>query len=299
MPESHARYMPGFNYGARLMVLAVVFICGAVVTGIIGGIIDAGQSSSRVLLLWSVVLQNLFTFAIPALLSAWILTRRPLVFTGLAQGFSFRACIGMIVLFAVGLPFINQLVAWNEAVRLPAAMSAVEEELQAMEAAARAMSEKLLDAEETSSMLVGLLVIGCLTGLCEELFFRGALQRLLQGRSVGPHAAVWISAVVFSVMHFQFYGFIPRIFLGAFFGYLLLWSGSLWLSAMAHALNNGLVVAGSWMEARGLAENLDSFGVASGNFPWVAVISFIAVVVMLIVGKNWMFENPKKLLRHG
>lgn len=291
--------MPGFSYGARLIVLAIVFICGVVLTGFFDGYLSLGQSASRIDLLWSVVLQNLCTFAMPALLSAWILTRRPMQFTGLVRGFSFRAFAGLLVIFAAGLPFLNQLVAWNEAVKLPEAMGAVESQLQAMEAAAKAMSEKLLAADGVGAMIVGLLVIGCLTGLCEELFFRGALQRLLQGQAIGPHAAIWISAVVFSVMHFQFYGFVPRIILGAFFGYLLYWSDSLWLPALAHALNNGLVVVSSWLVAKGLAPDLDSVGVATGEFPWIALISFVVVVLLLLFGRNLLFRSSKRIVRYG
>lgn len=290
--------MPGFNYGARLIVLAIVFICGVVLTGVLDGYLNLSQSSSRIDLLWGVVLQNICTFGIPALLSAWILTRRPMEFTGLGNGFSFRAVLGLLIVFAAALPFINQLVAWNEAVKLPAALSNVESQMQAMEEAAKAMSDKLLDAGSVGSMLVGVLVIGCLTGLCEELFFRGALQRLLQSRSVGSHAAVWISAIVFSIMHFQFYGFVPRILLGAFFGYLLLWSDSLWLSALAHALNNSLVVVSSWLVAKGLAPNLDGFGVMQEGFPWPAVVSFAVAILILCIGRNALFRR-KKILRYG
>ncbi len=290
--------MPGFNYGARIIVLAIVFICGVVLTGVIDSFMNLGNSASRIDLLWSVVLQNICTFGMPALLSAWILTRRPMEFTGLAHGFSFKAFVGLLVVFAVGLPFLNQLVAWNESVRLPSAMSEVESQLQAMEAAAKALSDKLLATESVGSMLVGVLVIGCLTGFCEELFFRGALQRLLQRRSVGPHAAIWISAIVFSIMHFQFYGFVPRILLGAFFGYLLLWSDSLWLSATAHALNNSLVVVSSWLVTKGIAHDPDKFGVADGGFPWFALISFIIVMSILLLGKNWLFKS-KKIMRYG
>jgi uncharacterized protein len=54
------------------------------------------------------------------------------------------------------------------------------------------------------------------------------------------HAAVWLTAIVFSVIHFQFYGFLPRVLLGALLGYLVIWTGSIWASILAHFANNAL-----------------------------------------------------------
>jgi membrane protease YdiL (CAAX protease family) len=40
----------------------------------------------------------------------------------------------------------------------------------------------------------------------------------------------------------QFYGFIPRMLLGAVFGYLVIYSGSIWAAVLAHFVNNSLAV---------------------------------------------------------
>ena len=296
--RNQASRIPEFCYGKRLILFAIVFLCGIVITGFFDGFLNIA-TASRSRLLCGITIQNLITFALPAFIFACILTKKPACFLRLTRGFSCKALAGVLIVFALGMPFLNQLVAWNEALRLPASMSVVEVQLKSLEASAKAMSDVLLNVDSFGSMLVGFLLIGCLTGFCEELFFRGALQRMLQGRSVGPQLSIWISAVIFSIMHFQFYGFVPRIILGAFFGYLLLWSDSIWLSATAHALNNGLVVLSSWLSAKGVVSNLDNLGVTMGKFQWIALISFVVVLALLFVGKDWLFKSHNKISCDG
>ncbi len=90
--------------------------------------------------------------------------------------------------------------------------------------------------------LLGMLVIAVLPGFAEELLFRGIIQRELQRGTNNIHAAIWISAILFGAFHLQFYGLVPRILLGALFGYLYYWSGNLWVPMFAHFLNNGFQV---------------------------------------------------------
>ncbi|MDE7236909.1 MAG: CPBP family intramembrane metalloprotease, partial [Paramuribaculum sp.] len=76
---------------------------------------------------------------------------------------------------------------------------------------------------------------------------------------------VWIAANVFSLAHFDMSGFVPRLLLGACFGYGMLWSGSLWTAVACHALNNCMAVTAMWLEEGGNAagEQIQSFGAGS------------------------------------
>jgi len=82
-----------------------------------------------------------------------------------------------------------------------------------------------------------------MAGLTEELLFRGAILSAIREKIKNPHVAIWIVAFLFSAIHFQFYGFIPRLILGAFLGYLLFWSRSIWIPILVHFLNNTITVA--------------------------------------------------------
>jgi membrane protease YdiL (CAAX protease family) len=134
----------------------------------------------------------------------------------------------------------------------------------------------LLGGRGVADLVLSLLIVGVLTGLGEELFFRGALMRLIQTRPMSAHAAVWITAVVFSAIHMQFGGFIPRMLLGAYLGYLLLWSGSVWLPVLVHMVNNSISVWARWSGN----ETLETVGTASSDY-WIVVVSVVIAGVLI------------------
>ena len=107
-------------------------------------------------------------------------------------------------------------------------------------------------------------------------------------------ASVWIAAFVFSAMHFQFFGFIPRLLLGAFFGYLYIWSGSIWTSVFAHALNNSMVVITAWLVAKGKTDiDFEQFGITESGIPWCAIISGILLFCFLFICRKCFFKEGK------
>ena len=105
------------------------------------------------------------------------------------------------------------------------------------------------------------------------------------------HLAVWIVAFVFSTLHFQFYGFVPRMLLGAIFGYAYLWSGSLWVPVIAHAYNNSSVVVMTWLQKAGMASAEASEVGASS--PWLAVSSAVLAIVLMLVYRK-LLENGRR-----
>ena len=129
------------------------------------------------------------------------------------------------------------------------------------------------------------------TGLGEEMFFRGALQRICCDGMRRRHLAVWTAAFVFSTLHFQFFGFVPRLVLGAFFGYAYLWSGSLWVPVIGHALNNSAVVAFMWMGNNSI--DVAAMGEAGSQSAVVAIVSATVTVAMMVAYKK-ILANGKK-----
>ena len=125
---------------------------------------------------------------------------------------------------------MNRLVAWNESIHLPSSWSGLESVLRDSENAAQAMVQQIMGGSTVWDLIAAILIVGVLTGIAEELFFRGALQRLLQSKFGNKHLAIWSAAFIFSAVHLQFFGFFPRLLMGAYFGYLVVWSGSLRLS---------------------------------------------------------------------
>lgn len=111
-----------------------------------------------------------------------------------------------------------------------------------MEDSAAELTAALLSMDSPMTLVLNLIIIAIIPALGEELAFRGILQNQLAKTTRNIHLAVWITGIIFSAYHFQFYGFIPRMLLGVFFGYLVVWTGSIWPSIIAHCTNNAAAV---------------------------------------------------------
>ncbi|MBN4072172.1 CPBP family intramembrane metalloprotease [Flavobacteriales bacterium AH-315-E23] len=188
------------------------------------------------------IFQHLGLFIAPALLFAYMfgnkiqdylrINRNPLPLTYLLAA--------LIMLLA--LPVVNWMITLNEAMVLPEFLAGVEEWMKQAEESATGITEKFLIMDSTGDLVVNLLMIAILPAIGEELLFRGVIQRILISWTKNIHWGVWISAILFSAMHMQFYGFLPRMMLGVLFGYLFVWSGSLLLPMFCHLINNGAAV---------------------------------------------------------
>ena len=146
------------------------------------------------------------------------------------------------VLFMLSFnPLMSLIAEWNNHMKLPTFMKALEDWMAAEEANRAVLTEKMVMVDSFPRLFINLIVIAALPALGEELFFRGALQALFVRILKNEQLAIWCIAFIFSAIHFQFYGFIPRMLLGVFFGYMLLWSKNIWIPIFAHFVNNATV----------------------------------------------------------
>jgi uncharacterized protein len=151
--------------------------------------------------------------------------------------------IPMVILLVIFfLPFNEFFIRLNEKMELPQSMNGLQNWMKASEENATKLTKFLMDFSSIPQLIIAFIVIACFAGIGEELIFRGIIQNLLHKKFQNHHVAIWVSAIIFSAIHFQFYGFIPRMLLGAVFGYLYVWSGNLWVPILAHITNNGFVV---------------------------------------------------------
>jgi membrane protease YdiL (CAAX protease family) len=100
-------------------------------------------------------------------------------------------------------------------------------------------------------LLIALVIIAVLPAIGEELVFRGLIQNELFRGTKNIHVSIWIAAFLFSAIHIQFFGFVPRLLLGALFGYLYYWSGNLSLAILAHFVNNAVSVVALYLYQHG------------------------------------------------
>lgn len=196
----------------------------------------------------------------------------------------------VLLLMIVSMPFFEWTTVFNREMVLPEWLQGVQRWMKVKEDAAMEMTILFLKVNHWSDYLVNLLVIALLPAICEEFLFRGAVQRCFARLYRNPHLAIWLSAFIFSAIHLQFFGFLPRLLLGALFGYIYWWTGSLWYAVLAHLLNNGYAVTMAWiMQIKNIpldqAEN-------SLNFKWYGyLISLLLTAVCLWILKNKRNNN--------
>ncbi len=151
----------------------------------------------------------------------------------------------IILVLGVGITFtvaISPLVEWNMNVTFPEFLKEFEIWAKNAESQATNLTKVMTTFSSPADLIIGLLVIAVLPAIGEEVVFRGLFQNELMRASGNIHVAIWLSALIFSTIHFQFYGFIPRLLLGALFGYLYFWSGNLLIPIVAHFFNNAFGV---------------------------------------------------------
>jgi membrane protease YdiL (CAAX protease family) len=227
------------------------------------------ENGSRGAVYLGTVLQSLMAFMLPAYFTVrW--SGYPLTKYLKLEG---DTCLGRHIAFGllvfllsyVLVSFLNQ---WNQGIVLPESLRSVEEWMRTLEDAAMETTMLLLSGQGVRYFFLNLLIVAGLAALSEELFFRGALQQFLQEKIPNGHVSVWITAFIFSVVHFQFYGFFPRLVLGALLGYLFLYTRNLWVPIVVHFINNATVIVlhffwgdTEWMEELEEAEVTLSFAV--------------------------------------
>lgn len=281
----------------RLLILACCFVAAIIIAGSASIVVDKFfEANSRSYLLAMSVVQNLIGFIGTAYACAYFISKRPAGFLGLTEKVDLRPFLGVVIVYIIGIPFLNQIIYYNQQISLPASMSGLEHQMRQMESAAEAVTEIILASTSVGGLISGILIIGILTGLSEELLFRGALQKSLSACPAMGKWSIWIAAIIFSAVHMQFFGFIPRLLLGAFFGYLLYTTNSIWPGVFAHSLNNSMVILSTWISNKmgETGASADEWGIAKEGIPWIALISLFFLILFFSRYYNYFFNHGKK-----
>ncbi len=268
------------SYGRRMLLLWLLLVLGMCLAfGFQTIIVRLGMPEVAQLRISSIG-QQLLMFMLPAAVCALLSTRLPAELLGVRRLPSWSVlCLSLLTL-VVSIPAVNALAQLCE--KFPWSASVV-----AGEAESQRMVMTMIGGGGVANTILAYCVLAVLPGLCEELFFRGALQNMLRSRPMSAHIAVWTAAICFSVLHAQPIGMIPRTLLGAGFGYVALWSGSLWTAIACHMLNNALAVLTYQTGA-----NADAIGLST------PVLS-IASALFTAVGLYLIYRNYSKSMSSG
>jgi membrane protease YdiL (CAAX protease family) len=194
------------------------------------------------------------------------------------------------ILFA--LPAVSGLEAWNQQIHLPSNFSYLENWMRAKENDAEKITLLFFEDKSVGGLVINLLVMGFMAALSEEIFFRGLLQQLFIKNKINAHVAIVVTAILFSAFHLQFFGFIPRMFLGIVLGYLYYITQNLWVSIIAHFCNNAFAVVAMHFYMP------DTTGVAGAvNTGQPISVAFVLLSLAMVVGQLVMLNRFVKKTR--
>jgi uncharacterized protein len=230
-------------------------------------------------------IQAIGVFILPSILFLKIFKNKNENWITLSKTPSFYQIILILTCMICISPGINFLAELNSKIPFPQWVYDSEEE-------ALNITKAFLKMDSIVVLLINIFVVAILPGIGEELLFRGVLQNILDKILKNYHLSIWTTAILFSAMHMQFLGFIPRMLLGAFFGYIYCWSGSLWLAMIAHFINNGTaVILGYFISKNSLDASTENIG-SNYQDMWIVIIGLATTTfAVYYLKKSFKFSS--------
>jgi membrane protease YdiL (CAAX protease family) len=266
----------------RLFILLALIIIGLILGTVIGlayVFITKSDSNDLNALRFMQISSQLFTFVFPPIAYAFLVKEKPVNALGLKNAKILWFLIGTAMIFAI-MPLNSILAEWNAGLKLPESLSALEQMMKEMQDAASAMIEKFVSVDTIGGLMLNLFMIAGLAALGEELLFRSIIQTSLIKICKNAHVGILIASAIFSFIHFEFYGFVPRLILGMLLGYMFYFSGSIWIPMLMHFLNNGTVVLIYFLNNKGITNiDVDTFGQTS--IP-ILIVSIVVMIVLFL-----------------
>jgi uncharacterized protein len=286
----------GFALVATVLMFIIGYGMGYDVQVLMNGLNETSSVLERNLVRFFLFLNNGMMFLLPGLIYAHY--RFPLFFadknaeTQDENAFSLlklnktpqvmNVAFGVLILFS-SLPLVQYSMTLNKMIPLPEWMHGIESNTETL-------LKGLLKMDSTFETLFNLLVIALTPALGEEIIFRGIVQQHLTRiyQNFSPHFWIWVSGAIFSFIHLQFEGFLPRMLLGATLGYLFYYGKNLWIPIIAHFIHNGSQV----LAYNAFKENGKEFEIDKMEMPWYAA----AISLVIFVGLLYFYkENNKEM----
>lgn len=289
-PAPFERNTPGQNF---FMVMVMYFVGFALANGI--GILclmfiahknliqlttlDYSEHNVVVALDVGQIVGAIITFIVPAFLFSRLASNKPADYLNINKGNSLTMFLLAGAVMILATPLINFLAELNSHVPFP-------DFIKKLQDAADKEQEAFLKDQSIGSLVTNILMIGLLAALGEELFFRAVLQKVMIQLFKNVHVGVWMTGILFSFMHLEFYGFVPRMLMGVYLGYLFVWSGSLWVPVFAHFLNNSIAVFLIFLENRKiLPDKVDQVGSDSSQLLYVVISTAVVGLLLYYIYK--------------
>lgn len=274
-----------FSSGWKILIIAICLCIGLTFSSLVVGVlyfVISGDVAYKILL----ILSSVLSFGLAAVLAALVLrnndkTMSHLGFKRSGNGINPFVRYLLVIAFMLAiLPAIELVSSWNAMYSFPESLKWLEEIIREAEASSSQAVEHALAGDGIGVLILNLLALALTPAVCEEMFFRGILQQHLVGITKKPVVGILLTAFIFSAIHMELSGLVPRFLLGIALGYIFYTSGSLWTSITAHFTNNAAVVFVAYFSETDVTETQDisSFGSPT----WICLIIGGLVVAALI-----------------
>ena len=269
---------------SRIFIFILLVVFGAVFGGVLASavmLLSHGSLSDVANLRIAQICSQVAGFVMPPLFYAALVKERPLGYLGFRK-MPAAALLGVAAMFTV-LPFNSAVTEWNEGFALPESMVRLEEYFRMVQDMADDLMKKFLDVGNAGGLVTNILMIAALAAVGEELLFRSVIQPFMIRICRSAFVGILVTSVLFSAMHFEFYGFIPRIILGIMLGYMFYITGSIWSSMLMHFVNNATIVVLYYLNFNKIAEiDVEGFGSSENIFVIIGSVAVTAAIFVIV-----------------
>lgn len=280
---------------SRIFIFILLVVFGAVFGSVLASVVvllSHGSLSDVTNLRIAQICSQVTGFVMPPLFYAALVKEKPLNYLGFKK-MPVIAFLGIVAMFTV-LPFNSLVTEWNEGFTLQESMAGLEEYFRMVQDMADDLMKKFLDIETVGGLVTNILMIAALAAIGEELLFRSVIQPFMIRICRNAFVGILVTSVLFSAMHFEFYGFIPRIILGIMLGYMFYITGSIWSSMLMHFVNNATIVVLYYLNFNNIVEvDVEKFGSSENIF--VIIGSLVVTVAIFVVCHRFIKRNLKTL----
>jgi membrane protease YdiL (CAAX protease family) len=200
------------------------------------------------------LLSSLGMFVLPAFIFSKLISFKGDDYLMLRMKPNWKMLLSLLILIPALFPISNALQEFNSQLRLS-------ENIQEMQDANLEVFAAITSGTSWGSFAFNILLLAVIPAIGEELIFRGIIMRLLARVANNIHAGIWVSGFLFSLMHGQPHNFLPMMMMGVLLGYLLVWSGTIWVPIVVHLLFNSTTLIVTFFVNRGdIIPSTHSFG---------------------------------------
>lgn len=287
-------YTVAFSIGIQILALLIGELNGSNIQDFISGSTATATGNSRFFIYALLACGTFGTFYLPAV----VLQKREPMFQYFPTENTPVAFYALAVAFLVAFaPLMGLIAEWNAHVTFPEGLKGVENWMREQEDSSNELIKKVVMVDHLGLLFVNIIVLALFPAIAEEYYFRGSLMHIAQRIFKNMNVTIWITAIIFSAIHVQFFGFVPRVLLGAFFGYMLYWTNNIWVPILGHFVNNATVaVYAYYCTTQGKTfEEMQSADTYS-NFVYLGSVILTIAIAILFYNKSKQYSTHGKRL---